>query len=85
MADEGSDIFSDNRHRLQHGDRLVGDETALETVLVVNILQIAITSRTLPEDREERQPGHSSGLLPPPCPENFQKSRSEYSIEKGIE
>ena len=47
--------------------------------------QIARTSWTLPEDREERQPGHSSGLLPPPCPENFQKSRSEYSIEKGIE
>lgn len=35
--------------------------------------QIAITSWTLPEDSEE------------PCPENFQKSRSEYSIEKGIE
>lgn len=35
--------------------------------------QIARTSWTLPEDREE------------PCPENFQKSRSEYSIEKGIE
>ena len=47
--------------------------------------QIARTSWTLPEDREERAPGHGGGRRPEPCPENFQKSRSEYSIEKGIE
>ena len=47
--------------------------------------QIARTSWTLPEDREERAPGHGGGRRPAPCPENFQKSRSEYSIEKGIE
>ena len=47
--------------------------------------QIARTSWTLPEDREERAPGHGGGRRPEPCPEHFQKSRSEYSIEKGIE
>lgn len=50
-----------------------------------SLAQIARTSWTLPEDREERAPGHGGGRRPEPCPENFQKSRSEYSIEKGIE
>ena len=47
--------------------------------------QIARTSWTLPEDREERAPGQGGAGCRAPCPENFQKSRSEYSIEKGIE
>ena len=57
----------------------------IETLKSNEIPQIARTSWTLPEDREERAPGHGGGRRPEPCPENFQKSRSEYSIEKGIE